>query len=228
MLNNETDSLTPHLTIGAGYLGGICKTILALVPEFANKRVIFLLDDFSVPKIPEVVQKVLLPIIWNPGAGYTFVVTSHSESMERVDARNISYLANREFKEINLGAQYISSSERVQSRKIVDACVDDIFSKRVALTHPEKTYSIKERLGVRKGITIAKEIRKRNTCRTAGKRAPISVRQKMGGTQHPVAHRARYCSCSFRIFGYNERISKTEIKITIVDSDRQPFGIANC
>src|SRR6202011_2830419 len=100
---------------------------------FAGKTIVFLLDDFSAPKIPPRVQRVLLPIIWNSGAGYTFRVTAHSESVEVTDLRGNAYNANRDYKEINIGAAYVNLTD-LGSTSVVSTCVDEILDKRFAMS----------------------------------------------------------------------------------------------
>jgi hypothetical protein len=113
-VRSKSSTVIPPITmLSAGFLSDLCDKIRPLHPLFHTKRLIFLLDDFSLPKVPSAAQKTLLPVIWNSGGGYSFRVTAHSESTETVDLRKNSYVVNRDFTEINLGRAYIDSMEVV-------------------------------------------------------------------------------------------------------------------
>jgi hypothetical protein len=151
----------PEGLCSAKFLELLCTHVRLLVPAFAEKRIVFLLDDFSAPKIPVHIQRTLLPIIWNSGAGYTFRVTAHSESVEVVDLRTNTYVTNRDYQEINIGAAYVNLTDLQGSASIVSACVDEILDKRFAMSSQRPGVSARKLLGTREPRSIAKEIRKR-------------------------------------------------------------------
>jgi tRNA A-37 threonylcarbamoyl transferase component Bud32 len=148
--------------LGATFLTDLCSHVRAMSLAFASKRFVFLLDDFSAPKVPERVQRVLLPIIWNSGGGYTFRVSAHSESTELIDLRKNTYVANRDFRELNLGAVYINSIDIDDVRDTIDACVNEIVQKRFELSAEELKIDVKKTLGKSPTVSIAQEIKERS------------------------------------------------------------------
>jgi serine/threonine protein kinase len=150
------------LLLKGTFLSQLCDCLKLLHPIFGQKKFIFLLDDFSVPKIPSEVQRSLLPLIWNSGAGYTFRVTAHSESMETVDLRSNVYVVNREYREINLGAVYINAVDVRERRELISKTVNEIFAKRFALSKSSLTNTIESLLGYSKITNIAREIKERS------------------------------------------------------------------
>jgi hypothetical protein len=154
------DSGSPLL--GASFLTELCSHVRLLSSIFSGKRFAFLLDDFSVPKVPQSVQRVLLPIIWNSGAGYTFRVSAHSESTEFVDLRSNTYVVNRDYRELNLGAAYINSVDLERRRDTIDFCVNEIFRKRFELSGENTTFNVQTFLGDSSSVGIAQEIKRRS------------------------------------------------------------------
>lgn len=147
--------------IGPRFLSTICLLLKGHISCFANKNTVFLLDDFSLPKVPEIVQQTLLPIIWNSGGGYSFRVTAHSESVMSQDLKSIRYLPNREYTEINLGSCYIDKVDLEKRLAQIKACVNDILKRRFALHSPVSYRTMDEILGdnARKERPIAERIR---------------------------------------------------------------------
>jgi serine/threonine protein kinase len=150
-------SISPSI-IGPTFLTSVCQQLRNQIPFFTNKNIVFLLDDFSLPKVPMEIQRTLLSIIWNPGGGYSFRVTSHSESMVAQDLKGIMYIPNREYTEINLGASYVSKMDEENKLEQIRNCVDDIFKKRFALNPTYRGKSLEELLGREKGVPIGRRI----------------------------------------------------------------------
>jgi hypothetical protein len=119
--------------IGPRFLTNLCKLLKERVPFFRNKNIVFLLDDFSLPKVPSAIQRTLLPIIWNSGGGYSFRVSAHSESVLSEDGQGVRYLPNREYTEVNLGSSYINNVDIENRLNEIRTCVDDILLRRFAL-----------------------------------------------------------------------------------------------
>jgi hypothetical protein len=150
----------PRSMIGPDVLSTVCDLLKSNIPCFSRKHIVFLLDDFSLPKVPELIQRALLPIIWNPGGGYSFKVSAHSESMVSVDLRDIVYSVNREFTEVNLGAQYINAVDLEQKMTIVKAGLEDVVARRVSLSGEYQQRSLDDVLGVERNAPIAETIRR--------------------------------------------------------------------
>jgi len=163
IIRNEYSAPVKPSIIGPAFLSTICVLLKEHVPFFSRKNIVFVLDDFSVPKVPAEIQKILLPIIWNPGGGYSFRVTSHSESMVSQDHKGIIYSRNREYAEINLGASYINNMDQEKKLDQIKDCIDDIFRRRFALNPDYVGKSLDEILGIKKELPIAIRIRELTT-----------------------------------------------------------------
>ena len=148
--------------IGPAFLTELCSQLKTAVPVLRGKNLVFLLDDFSLPRVPREIQETLLPTIWNSGGGYTFRVTAHSESVSLVDKRGSNYVPNREFSEINLGASYVDNLDVDKKMEMIRSCVDDILNRRFALSAKYRDFSLERALGQSKPRDIAGEIRDRS------------------------------------------------------------------
>jgi|GEM_PF-5415430 len=158
MLNTVTNI---PITEGCGpaFLSSLCKILRRHVDFFRTRHVMFLLDDFSIPKVPEAIQKYLLPTIWNPGGGYTFRVTAHSESVALQDAKGVTYAHNREFTEVNLGASYINSLDD-DRMDVIQKGMAEIFHKRFELSSDFRGREVSDILGKSDPEPIANTIKR--------------------------------------------------------------------
>lgn len=147
--------------VGPTFLSNISSLLKEKIPFFSRKHIVFLLDDFSLPKVPDVIQKTLLPIIWNSGGGYSFRVTAHSESTLFRDLKEIAYMPNREFTGINLGASYINNMDENKLDQI-KSCVEDIFKKRFELNPDYRGKRLEKILRENNKTQIAKIIKELN------------------------------------------------------------------
>jgi hypothetical protein len=98
---------------------------------FRAKRVVFLLDDFTQPLVPERCQRAFLPIMFGMPQ---FIVSAHSKSVTLEDLNGVRYDPSREFTEINLGTEYVKTLEghRGAGKRRCEVFLDDIFTKRFA------------------------------------------------------------------------------------------------
>ncbi|MEY9633469.1 hypothetical protein ABIF66_001698 [Bradyrhizobium japonicum] len=149
------------------FLSELTHQVRSLAPFFANKPVTFLLDDFSAPKIPDAMQRVLLPIIWNPGGGYSFRVSAHSESVATEDVRHNQYEVNRDFREVNLGQYYLNSIDIDRNEATIEADISDIFARRFRASEKFEQVTLKGFLGEDYDGHFGREIRERSGKKTA-------------------------------------------------------------
>ncbi len=145
--------------LNSNFFTGLVAKLHALSNLFERKNIVFLLDDFSSPKVPVKVQRTLLPLIWNSGGNYSFRVSAHSESVVTEDLRGNHYKLNREFREINLGRSYLEAIALSSSEETVTDFVDDIFARRFAFSKSYKGRDLKELLGEDNGGPIAERLR---------------------------------------------------------------------
>lgn len=143
------------------------KALLA-VWEFLSKkvrllkdqRVIFLLDDFTQPLVPEKCQRSFLPLMFGT-LGYHFIVSAHSRSVALEDLSGVHYDPSREFTEINLGAEFVKEQEHTNR---CEEFLDDIFKRRFEKANEFKNKRLRDLLGPSSylGGGVAEEIAQRH------------------------------------------------------------------
>jgi hypothetical protein len=93
------------------YIADVTRFLGEKVSYFQNRKITFLIDDYSVHRIPEHVQSLLNQIIWDRQSSHIFKVSSEKYGMIRYMANNTSADLSREYTEIDIGRSYVNLSE---------------------------------------------------------------------------------------------------------------------
>lgn len=131
--------LNVSTTTTESFLSELTKFLKLHISYFENKTIAFLIDDFSVHRIPEPVQCVLNPIIWDRQASHIFKL-----SAEKLGAKVILDLASngetsatgditRDYREIDCGLFYIDLSDRGEQKALVNFAIE-LLNHRLALS----------------------------------------------------------------------------------------------
>jgi hypothetical protein len=99
------------------YIADVTKFLGETVPYFQNRKITFLIDDYSVHRIPDHVQSLLNQIIWDRQSSHIFKVSSEKYGMIRYMANNTSADLSREYTEIDIGRTYVNLSESSKELK---------------------------------------------------------------------------------------------------------------
>jgi len=94
------------------FLSDLTRCLSREIRYFNQRRLTFLVDDFSVHRIPEPVQVVLNPVIWDRQATHVFKLSAEKYGAAVVDILNGTTEATRELREIDCGQFYIDLSDR--------------------------------------------------------------------------------------------------------------------
>ena len=137
------------------------------IKYFENRTITFLLDDFSIHRIPEPVQLVLNPIIWDRQATHIFKL-----SAEKYGAASVIDLPSnasssptaditREFREIDVGQFYIDLSDKGLQKTNMDFA-KELLDHRLNLTGYSGTSKILIGHSEYKEGSLGKELRTRS------------------------------------------------------------------
>jgi serine/threonine protein kinase len=131
---------------------------------FNDKRISFLLDDFTQPLVPEQCQRAFLPVMFRPSE-YQFIVSAHSLSLATEDLDGVRYDPSREFREINLGREYVGASE---SKNICELFLEEVFQRRFRAANVFPGLKLRDLLGdsTYMGGGVAEEIVARHRRKT--------------------------------------------------------------
>jgi hypothetical protein len=138
------------------YLNELFSALSSALRAIRGKPIVLLIDDLSMPRIPEPIQQALLPALFNTGATYKTRISAHSEGLKLQDKSGEDYKENRDFRQINLGYEYWILSEDY------GACrdgFDDILRKRFELASRSDYTGLEGMLGLGDELQdIGKEI----------------------------------------------------------------------
>lgn len=94
------------------YLSDLTRFLNDTIGYFSERKIAFLIDDFSVHRIPKEVQIVLNEIIWDRQATHIFKLSCEKYGAESFDELRATSELTREFREIDTGRYYIDLGDR--------------------------------------------------------------------------------------------------------------------
>ena len=102
-------------TLPATFLGDLTGLMCRIMPRFQEKKIAFLIDDYSTHRLPAPVQHVLNRVIWERRSSHIFKLSSEKLGAELTDHSGASAELAREMVEIDCGREYLSLDD---SRKV--------------------------------------------------------------------------------------------------------------
>lgn len=93
---------------GEAFLGALTDLLSRRLEFCRQKRIAFLIDDFSAHRIPPPVQVVLNPIIWERRASHIFKLSSEKSGCVLTDALGATVDVSREMIEVDCGREYLA------------------------------------------------------------------------------------------------------------------------
>ena len=115
---------------GQAFLATLSALLVKHLAYFQEKRITFLVDDYSVHRIPRAVQTVLNQVIWERLPSHIFKLSSEKYGAHLTDAFGATVDVTREMLEIDCGREYIAldSPSRVRQLK---RFATDLLDKRL-------------------------------------------------------------------------------------------------
>lgn len=95
-------------TLPASFLGGLTSLMCQIMPRFQEKRIAFLIDDYSTHRLSAPVQQVLNRVIWERRSSHIFKLSSEKLGAELTDPSGASAESAREMVEIDCGREYLA------------------------------------------------------------------------------------------------------------------------
>jgi len=117
-------------TTAATFLGDLTTLLAEQLPMFREKKLAFLLDDFSVHRIPKDVQIVLNRIIWERRSSHIFKLSSEKYGAVLKDPLDANADLAREMVEIDCGREFIALDDYDSKQKARTFAVD-LLSNRL-------------------------------------------------------------------------------------------------
>jgi len=105
---------------GTAFLGDLTTLLKNEIPAFAVRKLAFLVDDFSVHRIPAPVQTILNQIIWERRPTHVFKLSSEKHGAILTDALLASAELSRERLEIDCGKEFLALDDHQQQRRALE------------------------------------------------------------------------------------------------------------
>lgn len=122
------NNISRHTT--ESYLGDLTAFLCDGLFYFKLKKIVFLLDDFSVHRIPIQVQKILNKIIWERKGTHNFKVSAEKHGIHFGDEYVSTADPSRDLKEIDCGAEFINLKDNALQDKAL-AFATDLLNNRL-------------------------------------------------------------------------------------------------
>ncbi len=118
------------------FISDVTKFLCDKIQYFKSRKITFLIDDYSVHRIPEHVQSLLNMVIWDRQSSHIFKVSSEKYGTVRYMYNNTSADLSREYTEIDIGRSYINLSESSKDLKKFSA---ELLNHRLRLAEYKGT-----------------------------------------------------------------------------------------
>jgi tRNA A-37 threonylcarbamoyl transferase component Bud32 len=106
------------------FLGDLTTMLGRLLPFFEQRRIVFLVDDFSVHRLSEPVQIVLNRIIWERRSSHIFKLSSEKYGAVLTDSFSATIDVTREMQEIDCGREYVSLEDHAKSKRALKFAIE--------------------------------------------------------------------------------------------------------
>ena len=127
-----------EVTTGEAFIDDISRLLVKRIEFFHERRPTFLIDDFSIHRIPEEVQKILNLVIWGRQGTHVFKISSEKYGTERGDAIGAVSDPTREMREIDAGQVFLDLSDK-GNMKLSYEFAKELLAKRLELAGYEGT-----------------------------------------------------------------------------------------
>ena len=127
MFNTHSKMMRGHsitTTLPATFLGSLSDLMCRIMPRFLEKKITFLIDDYSTHRLPEPVQQVLNRIIWERRPFHIFKLSSEKHGAELTDPSGASADLARDMIEIDCGKEYLALDDSRKTQLGYDFAVE--------------------------------------------------------------------------------------------------------
>ena len=111
-------------TLPATFLGDLSSLLCRIMPRFQQKKITFLVDDYSTHRLPEPVQHILNRVIWERRPSHIFKLSSEKHGAELTDPSGASADLARDMIEIDCGKEYLALDDSRKTQLGYDFAVE--------------------------------------------------------------------------------------------------------
>jgi tRNA A-37 threonylcarbamoyl transferase component Bud32 len=118
-------------TLPTSFITDLSKELGSNIGFMASRKPTYLVDDYSVHRVPEAVQNILNAIIWDRQPTHIFKVSSEKYGVDMSNLLGIND-PTRELREIDAGREYIDLSDSKQRKRSISFATE-LLAKRLQL-----------------------------------------------------------------------------------------------
>ncbi len=112
------------------FLGDLTTLMSHVMPIFRDRKIAFLVDDFSVHRLPQPVQEILNRVIWERRASHVFKLSSEKHGAVLTDPFGATMDVTREMVEIDCGREYIAL-DNPEQRELAHSFAVELLDNRL-------------------------------------------------------------------------------------------------
>ena len=106
------------------FVRDLCRTVAVSVPGIAQKRIAFLLDDYTSHRLSPEIQCILNAVLWQRDPSFLFKISSEPYGFDNGHIDGAQIDANREFTLINAGDLTIAQENPADRRRFITQLLD--------------------------------------------------------------------------------------------------------
>jgi tRNA A-37 threonylcarbamoyl transferase component Bud32 len=116
-------------TTSPSFLAEMMDYLQSNIPFFKERRILILLDDYSLHRIPAHIQRILNLVIWDRQSSHVFKLSAEVHGVEKSDVLQGAAEESRELIEVNVGLEYLNLSEQKKAQEFIE----DVLNRRFKL-----------------------------------------------------------------------------------------------
>ena len=130
--------LSVSSTLPATFLGELTTLMCRIMPRFQEKKIAFLIDDYSTHRLRAPVQHELNGVIWERRPSHIFKLSSEKHGAELTDPFGASAELSREMVEVDCGREYLALDDSRQVASSYSFAVELLNNRLVKAAYAGK------------------------------------------------------------------------------------------
>lgn len=127
------DNIKLNKVAKINFLNELCNFLYKKIDYFKNKKIFFLLDDYSHPKVRQEIQKAFNRILGVRNSLYCFKISSEKFSFTPWDfdleKANKTFQQDREYTYLDLGGKYLSYKKDIELQNFISTIINKRISR---------------------------------------------------------------------------------------------------
>lgn len=115
---------SPDFQLPSTFLRDLCQKIIDCAPGFADWRIVFLLDDYTIHRLSRPIQSIINAVLWQRTSTHVFKISSEPHGFEATHVDNARIDEHREFVPIDTGSMPTGQDEAKHRLEFISKLLD--------------------------------------------------------------------------------------------------------